>query len=78
MDYTINMDWYSTIMFFVTFLLIGGSVMTYITMVAWQAGQTKGVYTATPTVTRIGRFALWSIVLFMLQFFAVGFYVWMR
>ena len=78
MDYTINMDWYSTIMFFVTFLVIGGLTVTYIILVAWNAGQSKGIYTPTKTITRIGQAALWSIVLFMVQFFAIGFYVWMR
>ncbi len=78
MDYAINMDWYSTIMFFMTFLIIGGLVMAYIILVAWHAGQTKGVYVATEGITKLGRYAVWSIVLFMVQFFGIGLYVWMR
>jgi hypothetical protein len=77
MDYPINMDWYSTIMFFATFLVVGGLVMTYIIMVAWYAGQTKGVYTPSEGITKIGRYALWSIVIFTVQFFGIGFYVWL-
>lgn len=78
LDYKINMDWYSTIMFFVTFLVVGGLTIAYIVLVAWHAGQTKGVYTPSAAITKVGRYALWSIVLFMVQFFAIGFYVWMR
>lgn len=77
LDYKINMDWYSTIMFFATFLIVGGSVMAYIILVAWHAGQTKGVYTATPAITKVGQLAFWSMIIFVIQFFAIGFYVWL-
>jgi len=78
LDYAINMDWYSTITFFVTFLFIGGTVMVYIASVAWNAGQSQGVYTPGPVIDRIGTAAIWLSILWVVHFFVVGFYVWMR
>lgn len=76
MDYKIVMDWYSTGLFFATFLLIGGSVLGYFLTIAWQAGQTVGVYTPSPLVNRLGTIAIWLISLWTVQFFVVGFYIW--
>ena len=76
MDYKIVMDWYSTGMFFLTFAIVGGSVLAYYLTVAWKAGQTVGVYTPSPFVNRLGTIALWILGIWTLQFFVVGFYVW--
>jgi hypothetical protein len=77
MDYPINMDWYSTILFFGTFLIVGGGALAYMVTVAWKAGQTEGVYTPSPVTSRIGDVAIALIVLWMIQYFAVGFYTWL-
>lgn len=76
MDYKMNMDWYSTILFFATFAIVGGSTLAYLISIAWQAGRTEGVYTPGPVVQGIGTFSLWAIVLWIAQYFIVGFYVW--
>ena len=76
MDYKIVMDWYSTGLFFLTFAVVGGSVLAYFLTVAWQAGQTVGVYTPSPFVNRLGTIAIWVVAIWTLQFFVVGFYVW--
>jgi len=76
MDYKVVMDWYSTGLFFLTFAVVGGSVLAYFLTVAWKAGQTVGVYTPSPFVNRLGTIAIWVIALWTLQFFVVGFYVW--
>ena len=76
MNYKVVMDWYSTGLFFATFLLIGGSVLGYFLTIAWQAGQTVGVYTPSPLVNRLGTIAIWLISLWTVQFFVVGFYIW--
>ena len=76
MDYKVVMDWYSTGLFFATFILVGGSVLTYFLTIAWQVGQTVGVYTPSPMVNRMGTIAIWLIMLWTLQFFVVGFYIW--
>lgn len=76
MDYKVVMDWYSTGLFFATFILVGGSVLGYFLTIAWKSGQTVGVYTPSPMVNRIGTIAIWLIALWTVQFFVVGFYIW--
>jgi hypothetical protein len=78
MDYRINMDWYSTSLFFVTFGVVGGVTLAYLLTVAWQAGQSEGLYTPSPTVTRIGQWSVGLLVAWTALYFAVGFYVWAR
>ncbi len=78
MDYTINFDGYSTVLFFVTFAVLGGVVLAYLLTVAWNAGQTKGVYIPSPALTRLGNLGIGLLVLWIVQFFAIGFYVWAR
>jgi hypothetical protein len=78
MGYPVNMDWYSTILFFVTFAVLGGGVLGYLLTVAWQAGQTVGQYTPSGVVVKMGNIALTLLILWVVQFFAVGFYVWMQ
>ncbi|OYY73010.1 MAG: hypothetical protein B7Y40_10655 [Gammaproteobacteria bacterium 28-57-27] len=75
--YPINMDWYSTIMFFGTFLIVGGGVLAYMLTVAWKAGQAEGVYTPGPIISRMGDIGIALIVLWIVQYFAVGLYVWL-
>lgn len=77
MDYPINMDWYSTILFFGTFLIVGGGALAYMITVAWKAGQSKGVYTPSPVISRMGDIAIGLIGLWILQYFAIGFYTWL-
>jgi hypothetical protein len=72
------MDWYSTLLFFGTFVIIGGLVLSYFLTVAWQAGQTEGVYTPSPAVTRLGNLSILLITLWIIHFFVLGFWVWLR
>lgn len=78
--YPIHMDWYSNVLFFATFTLIGGSTLAYFLAVAWKVGQTpKGqIYTPSPVIDRIGTASLWLIGIWIVQFFVVGFVVWAR
>lgn len=78
MGYPTNIDWYSTLLFFITFAVLGGGVLAYLLTVAWQAGQTVGTYTPSVAVTRMGQLALALVVVWIIQYFAVGFYVWMQ
>ncbi|MDZ4188888.1 MAG: hypothetical protein U1D25_12380 [Hydrogenophaga sp.] len=78
MDYKINMDWYSTALFFATFGAVGGVTLAYLLTVAWQAGQSKGLYTPSATVTRIGQWSVGLLVGWTVLYFAVGFFVWAR
>lgn len=74
--YKVNMDIYSTALFFGTFAIVGGLVLTYLIGLVWNAGRTQGVYTPGPVLDRIGTAAIWSIGLWVVQFFAFGFYIW--
>lgn len=76
MDYKIVMDWYSTGLFFLTFAIVGGSVLAYFLTIAWKSGQTVGVYTPSPAIDRLGTIAIWIIVLWVIQFFVSGFWIW--
>ncbi|MFN3545656.1 MAG: hypothetical protein ACK4UX_12480 [Thiobacillus sp.] len=78
LDYKLNLDWYSTSLFFVTFAVLGGVVLGYLLTVAWKAGQTQGVYTPSPALTRLGNVSIGLLVLWIVQYFAIGFYVWAR
>lgn len=78
LDYRINMDWYSTGLFFSTFVVLGGATLGYLLTVAWQAGQTQGVYTPSPALNRLGNLAVALLLLWTVVYFAVGFYVWAR
>ncbi|MFC7411251.1 hypothetical protein [Hydrogenophaga atypica] len=78
MDYKINMDWYSTSLFFTTFGVVGGVTLAYLLTVAWQAGQSKGLYTPSAAVTRMGQWSVGLLVGWTVLYFAVGFFVWAR
>jgi hypothetical protein len=80
LDYKVNMDWYSTVLFFVTFGVLGGVTLAYLLTVAWQAGQHKGggVYSPSTTVTRIGQWSVGLLVAWTVAYFAIGFWVWAR
>jgi hypothetical protein len=78
LDYKLNLDWYSTALFFITFAVLGGVVLGYLLTVAWKAGQTKGVYTPSPTLTRLGNLSIGLLVIWIVQYFVIGFYVWAR
>ncbi|WP_232023486.1 hypothetical protein [Thiomicrorhabdus aquaedulcis] len=70
------MDWYSTGLFFLTFAIVGGGTLAYYLTIAWKAGQTVGVYTPSATVDKMGTVVIWIMALWVIQFFAVGFWVW--
>ncbi len=76
--YPVHLDWYSNVLFFSTFALIGGSTLAYFLTIAWKVGQTpKGqLYTPSAAVDRIGTASLWLIGIWIVQFFVVGFVVW--
>jgi len=78
LDYRMNIDWFSNVMFFSTFLVLGGVTLAYLLTVAWQAGQTKGVYTPSPALNRLGSLSVGLLVLWTAVYFAVGFYAWAR
>ncbi|UQB42968.1 hypothetical protein JX580_03500 [Thiomicrospira microaerophila] len=77
-DYKVIIDWYSTLLFFGTFAVVGGAVLGYFLTIAWKVGQSKGVYVPSAAVDRAGTIAIWVISLWMVHFFVLGFWVWMQ
>ena len=78
LNYRINMDWYSTGLFFITFGVLGSVVLGYLLTVAWQAGQTKGTYSPSPALNRMGNTAIALLLIWIATYFVVGFFVWAR
>jgi hypothetical protein len=78
MTYRVNFDAYSTVTFFATFAIVGGVVLGWLLTVAWQAGQTRGTYTPSPAVARLGRWSVALIVLWIVHYFAIGAWVMVR
>jgi len=78
MTYRVNFDAYSTVTFFATFAIVGGVVLGWLLTVAWQAGQTRGTYTPSPAVARLGRWSVALIALWIVHYFAVGAWVMVR
>jgi hypothetical protein len=78
LNYRINMDWYSTGLFFTTFGVLGSVVLGYLLTVAWQAGQTQGTYSPSPALNRMGNAAIALLLLWIATYFSVGFFVWAR
>ena len=78
MNYRVNMDWYSTGLFFATFGVVGGVTLAYLLTVAWQAGQTQGTYTPSAAVTRLGQWSVGLMVGWTVLYFAVGLFVSVR
>ena len=70
--YKVNMDWSSTVIFFVTFLVVGGLNLTYLLTLAWKSGQTKTLYTPGVGITRVGSMAILSLVLWVVGYFTIG------
>jgi hypothetical protein len=69
------MDWYSTLLFFITFAVLGGGVLASLLTIAWQAAQTRGVYTPSPLVNRLGVMAIALLAIWIIHYFVVGFWV---
>ena len=76
LDYSVHMDWYSLILFLLTFAILGGVTLGYMLTVAWQAGQTVGRYSPSPALSRLGSLSIGLLVLWTLAYFGIGFYVW--
>lgn len=78
MNYKIVMDWYSTILFFATFLVVGGIPLAFMLSLSWQAGRSRGVYTASPLIAKLGVASVVVALLWVVQYFAFGAFVLVR
>jgi len=78
LTYRVQFDAYSTVTFFATFAIVGGVVLGWLLTVAWQAGQTRGTYTPSPAVARMGQWSIALIALWIVHYFAIGAWVMVR
>lgn len=76
--YPVNMDWYSTVLFFVTFAVVGGLALSFMLSLAWQSGRVQGVYTASRTIDRLANWTLVASLAWVVQYFAFGAWVMLR
>lgn len=72
LDYKITMDWPSTLVFFATFLLVGGVTLAYILTIAWNAFRSKGMYTPSKGIDMLGKAAVSLLVLWVVVYFGVS------
>lgn len=76
LDYKVVTDWPTTLIFFGTFLLVGGTALTYLLTLAWKLGTAPkdGPIDMSGTET-IGRTAVAFLSLWVIGYFAVGAWV---
>lgn len=72
LDYKISMDWPSTLIFFVTFLVVGGLNIAYLGILAWQSGQSKGQYQPSAKIHTLGKAAVISLAAWVIGYFVIG------
>ena len=77
-DYRVNVDWPSLLLFFSTFLGVGGLVGGYYLAVLYRSGKVAGQYEADGLVARLGTGAVVVLALWIAVFFAYGAAIYIR
>lgn len=77
-DTKVNVDWPSLILFFSTFIGIGGLVGGFYLALLYKAGQTEGRYQANGTISNLGTGAVAVLALWIAVFFVYGITIWVR
>ena len=70
--YPVHFDLYSNLLFFLTFAGLGGTAVAFSIAIAWEAGKTSGMYTASPRVARLGSASLVALGVWIAQYFLFG------
>lgn len=76
--YKVHVDWLSTLLFFSTFIGIGGLVGGFYLTLLYRAGRVQGLYTAERSVARLATGANAVLLLWIAVFFAYGIVIWLR
>lgn len=71
-DYKVNVDWPSLVLFFSTFIGVGGLVGGYYLTLLYQAGRVQGVYAANSRTSQLGTAAVVVLAVWIAVFFAYG------
>jgi len=77
-NYTVHMDWPSTLLFFSTLLGVGGLVGGFYLTLLYRAGRVQGLYTADRFVARMGSAAVAILGIWIAVFFAYGIAIWVH
>ncbi len=77
MTYKVVEDWSSTVLFFSTFIVVGGLVGGFYLSMLYKAGRVVGEYQADTSVARLGTSAVAILVVWIAVFFAVGIWTWL-
>jgi hypothetical protein len=77
-NYKMNIDWPSTILFFLTILGIGSIVGGFYVTLLYRSGQTVGQYNASRLVSRLGNGAVAILLLWIATFFLFGLWVFIK
>lgn len=77
-SYTVHVDWPSTLLFFSTFIGVGGLVGGFYLTTIYQAGRTQGLYSANRTVARLGSSAVGILAIWIAVFFVYGIAIWVK
>jgi hypothetical protein len=77
-SYPVNFDGYGTLLFFLTFAALGGPAIAFSVAISWEAGKSVGVYTASPLISRLGKFTLLALGVWIAQYFLFGFLTLLR
>ncbi len=70
--YKVNFDWPSTVIFFVTFLAVGGACLAYMLSLAWKAGQQQGDVTEGAGLRKLGAISVALLAVWVIGYFVVG------
>lgn len=72
--YPMNIDWSSTILFLLTFGILGGIGFSFILVMAWKVGKSEGVFDGEKDslVSKLSSYSLWIFSAWMIAFFAWG------
>ncbi len=76
--YRVHIDWPSTLLFFSTFIGVGGLVGGFYLTLLYRSGRVQGLYTAERSVARLGTGAVAILGLWIAVFFAYGIVIWVR
>ena len=77
-NYTVHIDWPSTLLFFSTLLGVGGLVGGFYLTLLYRAGRVQGMYTAERSVARLGSGAVAVLGIWIAVFFAYGIAIWVH
>jgi len=73
-DYPVNLEIPSTVMFLLTFLIMGGVGVAFLLTMAWKVGKSEGVFDGSKdvVVTKLANYTLTIMSIWMVIFFGWG------